>query len=379
MQARLLLEDGTLFTGKSFGAQTENAGEIIFHTGVTGYQEMLSNPSCAGQIVVMTYPLSGNTGMTRNDFESLTPFVQGVVVRSYESYPSNWRAQHSLEQWLKKNNIPAISEIDTRMLTRKIRQNGIMKAVLTTGDESLEVLMEKLNASSPVKDAVAKASTSTVYFSPGPGERIVLVDFGAKNSILQKLTKRGCDIVVVPHNTTAEQIRELKPDGVVLSDGPGNPADLEYAIVMIKELLGQFPIFGISLGHQLFALACGARVEKMKFGHHGGNYPVKKLLTNECFIASKFNSYVVHKDSVQGTELVITYMNNNDGTVEGLQHQNVPALSVQFHPEAAPGSHDTEFLFDEYLEIIQQHKATHAAVAPQAVLMDKLKGELQHA
>ncbi|MEF2248741.1 glutamine-hydrolyzing carbamoyl-phosphate synthase small subunit [Paenibacillus sp. IITD108] len=378
MQARLLLEDGTLFTGKSFGAETEHAGEVIFHTGVTGYQELISSPASAGQIVVMTYPLVGNYGITRSEFESLTPFIHGLVVRSHEPYPSNWRAQHSLSQLLQKHGIPAISDIDTRMLTRKLRQNGSMRGIITTGNESVEALLEKLNGSKPVTDAVERASTSSIYFCPGKGERVVLVDFGAKNSILAQLIKRGCDVVVVPHNTTAAQIRELSPDGIVLSDGPGNPQDLPYAIEMVKELLGELPIFGISLGHQLFALACGARTEKMKFGHHGGNYPVKKLSTNECFITSQGHGYAVHKDSVQSTELVITYINNNDGTVEGLQHQTAPAFSVQFHPESAPGSHDLLSLFDEFLTMMIEHKNSNK-VPPQVALMEKLKGELQHA
>ncbi|MFD2116199.1 carbamoyl phosphate synthase small subunit [Paenibacillus yanchengensis] len=379
MQARLILEDGTIFTGKSFGAQTEHTGEVIFHTGVTGYQELITSPSNAGQIVVMTYPLVGNYGITREDFEVMIPQIQGLIVKSYEAYPSNWRAQHSLEQLLVKHGIPAISNIDTRMLTRKIREYGTMRGIITTSTEASEVLIAKLQQSQQL-DAIAlieRAATKTMYFNPGQRERVVLLDFGTKKSLLQQLAKRECDVVIVPYDTSAAEIDQLAPDGIVLSDGPGNPEQLLHIVETVKQLLVKYPLFGIGLGHYLFALASGARTEKMKYGHHGGNYPVKQLANNRCYITSQNHNYVVYKDSVQSTDLAISYINNNDGTVEGLQHLNYPAFSVQFQPGA--GSHDTLFLFDEFIDMMNNHKQSTKDAMPQAKLLQQLKGALQHA
>ena len=379
MQARLLLEDGTLFTGVSFGAEAQMTGEVVFNTGVTGYQEVVSDPSYCGQIVTMTYPLIGNYGITRDDFESMIPFIHGLVVRRHEPVPSNWRAQFSLEQLLKENGIPAISEIDTRMLTRKLRHHGTMKGIITTGNERIEELTERLNASALMTDQVARASTGRIFSNPGYGERIVLVDFGSKYGIMRELTKRGCDVVVVPYNTTADEIRRLAPDGIQLSNGPGDPKNVPQAVKMISELLGEYPIFGICLGHQLFALACGADTAKMKFGHRGGNHPVKELATNRCFITSQNHGYAVLEDSLKGTQLSVTHINNNDKTVEGLKHNQFPAFSVQYHPEAAPGPYDSGYLFDQFLEMIRAHKKNNPQKPRQAVLSETLKGELQYA
>jgi len=379
MQARLLLEDGTLFTGLSFGAEAQMMGEVVFNTGITGYQEVLSDPSYCGQIVTMTYPLIGNYGITRDDFEAMRPFIHGFVVRRHEEVPSNWRAQYSLGHLLKEYGIPGISDIDTRMLTRKLRNYGTMKGLITTGNERVEELAERLNISKLMTDQVARTSTSHVFSSPGQGERIVLVDFGAKSGILRELTKRGCDVIVVPHDTTADQIRRLAPDGIQLSNGPGDPKDVPYAVKMISELLGEYPIFGICLGHQLFALACGAETTKLKFGHRGGNHPVKELATNRCYITSQNHGYTVLEESVGSTPLEVTHINNNDRTIEGLKHKTFPAFSVQYHPEAAPGPYDSSYLFDEFLEMIRTHKKNNPQKPRQAVLSETLKGELQHA
>lgn len=379
MQARLLLEDGTLFTGLSFGAEAQMMGEVVFNTGITGYQEVLSDPSYCGQIVTMTYPLIGNYGITRDDFEAVRPFIHGFVVRRHEEVPSNWRAQYSLGQLLKEYGIPGISDIDTRMLTRKLRNYGTMKGLITTGNERVEELAERLNISNLMTDQVARTSTPNLFSSPGEGERIVLVDFGAKSGILRELTKRGCDVVVVPHNTTADEIRRLAPDGIQLSNGPGDPKDVPYAVKMISELLGEYPIFGICLGHQLFALACGAETTKLKFGHRGGNHPVKELATNRCFITSQNHGYTVLEESVNNTPLSVTHINNNDRTIEGLKHNTFPAFSVQYHPEAAPGPYDSSYLFDEFLEMIRTHKKNNPQKPRQAVLSETLKGELQYA
>jgi carbamoyl-phosphate synthase small subunit len=389
MQARLLLEDGTLFTGKSFGAEGDSVGEVVFNTGITGYQEVLSDPSYCGQIVTMTYPLIGNYGIARDDFESVRPFIHGFVVRQHEEVPSNWRAEYSLGSLLKEYGIIGISEIDTRMLTRRIRHHGVMKGILTTSNRSVEELMEQMRGSSLMTDQVPRVSTKSVYSSPGSKERVVLVDFGSKSGILRDLTKRGCDVVVVPHDVTADQIRRLAPDGILLSNGPGDPKDVQCAVTMIRELLGEYPIFGICLGHQLFALASGADTEKLKFGHRGGNHPVKDLTTGRCYITSQNHGYTVKEDSIAGTELVVTHINNNDKTIEGLRHAVHPAFSVQYHPEAAPGPFDSSYLFDDFLAMIRQHRLDNPQIPRQAQISaasklnpapaSELKGELHYA
>ncbi|AOZ91651.1 glutamine-hydrolyzing carbamoyl-phosphate synthase small subunit [Paenibacillus crassostreae] len=379
MQARLLLENGTLFTGLAFGADGESTGEVVFNTGITGYQEVLSDPSYCGQIVTMTQPLIGNYGITRDDFESYAPFIHGFVVRRHEPIPSNWRAEYSLDALLKEHGIVGISDIDTRMLTRMIRSHGTMRGILTTSAASVEELQERLIGSEILRNQVAITSTKNIYTSPGTKERIVLVDFGAKNGILRELNTRHCDVIVVPHDTTAEQIRHLRPDGVLLSNGPGDPKDVPEAIRTVSQLIGEYPIFGICLGHQLFALASGADTEKLKFGHRGGNHPVKDLATNRCFITSQNHGYAVNEESIKGTDLEITHINNNDKTVEGLKHRIHPAFSVQYHPEASPGPEESSYLFDQFLKMIADHKLNHPAKPRQAELAASVKGALQHA
>ncbi|WP_027091044.1 carbamoyl phosphate synthase small subunit [Cohnella thermotolerans] len=379
MQARLLLEDGTLFTGQSIGAEGASTGEVVFNTGITGYQEVLSDPSYCGQIVTMTFPLIGNYGINRDDFESVRPYIHGFVVRRHEDIPSNWRAQYTLGHLLKEYGIVGISEIDTRMLTRILRRHGTMKGILSTGNERVEELRERLAASSLLRDQVARTSTKHVFSSPGSRERIVLIDYGAKSGILRELTERGCDVVVVPHDTTADQIRRLNPDGIQLSNGPGDPKDVPHAVETIRELLGEYPLFGICLGHQLFALACGADTEKLKFGHRGGNHPVKELASGRCFITSQNHGYTVKEQSIAGTDLEVTHINNNDKTIEGLKHTKYPAFTVQYHPEAAPGPFDNSYLFDRFLEMIREHKRNNPQKPRQAELAQMLRGELQYA
>jgi carbamoyl-phosphate synthase small subunit len=379
MQARLLLEDGTLFTGQGFGAEGGSVGEVVFNTGITGYQEVLSDPSYCGQIVTMTFPLIGNYGINRDDFESIRPYIHGFVVRRHETVPSNWRAQYTIDQLLKEYGIVGISDIDTRMLTRIIRQHGTMKGILTTGSERIEELKERLGATSLLRDQVARTSTKNVFSNPGEKERIVLVDYGAKSGILRELTKRGCDVVVVPQDVTADEIRRLHPDGIQLSNGPGDPKDVPHAVETIRDLLGEFPIFGICLGHQLFALACDADTDKLKFGHRGGNHPVKELASGRCFITSQNHGYTVKEESVTGTDLEVTHINNNDKTIEGLKHKRYPAFSVQYHPEAAPGPYDSSYLFDRFLEMIRDNKIANPERPRQAQLSETLRGELQYA
>ncbi|WEK52960.1 MAG: glutamine-hydrolyzing carbamoyl-phosphate synthase small subunit [Candidatus Cohnella colombiensis] len=379
MQARLLLEDGTLFTGKGFGSEGESVGEVVFNTGGTGYQEVVSDPSYCGQIVTMTNPLIGNYGITRDDFESFRPYIHGLVVRRHETIPSNWRAEYSLDHLLKTYGIIGISDIDTRMLTRRIRQFGTMKGILTTGNERVEELLERLGATPLLRDQVARTSTPTLFKSPGEKERIVLIDFGSKYGIMRELNKRGCDVIVVPHDTSADEIRRINPDGIQLSNGSGDPKDVPHAIETIRQLIGEYPIFGICLGHQLFALASGADTGKLKFGHRGGNHPVKELSTGRCYITSQNHGYAVLDESIKGTELEVTHINNNDKTIEGLKHKKYPAFSVQYHPEASPGPLDNNHLFDRFIEMIREHKRANPMRARQAHLSETLRGELHYA
>lgn len=349
VKARLILEDGTVFEGKSFGATSESFGEVVFNTGITGYQEVLSDPSYCGQIVTMTYPMIGNYGISRDDFESIRPFVHGFVVREHCEVPNNWRSEQTIDDLLKEYNIPGISEVDTRKLTRIIRQHGTLKGIITTSEESVEAILEKMNQPL-MEDQVARVSTKNMFPVPGRGPRIALVDFGAKYGILRELTNRGCDVIVVPYNVTADEIRRIRPDGILLSNGPGDPKSVPQAIEMIQNILGEYPLFGICLGHQLFALACGADTEKLKFGHRGGNHPVKELATGRTHITSQNHGYTVNIESVANTDLEISHVALNDGTVEGLSHKTHSAFSVQYHPEAAPGPYDSNYLFDRFLE-----------------------------
>ncbi|CAM3312297.1 MULTISPECIES: glutamine-hydrolyzing carbamoyl-phosphate synthase small subunit [Saccharibacillus] len=374
MQAKLLLEDGTLFTGRSFGAQGDTTGEVVFNTGITGYQEVLSDPSYCNQIVTMTYPLIGNYGITRDDFESVRPFVNGFVVRRYEPVPSNWRAEYTLDELLKEHGIVGISDIDTRMLTRILRNHGTMRGILTAGSKSVEELQEMLQSSELVTNQVQRTSTQHVYNSPGKGERIVVIDYGAKSGIVRELSARGCDIVVVPQDTTAEQIRRMSPDGIQLSNGPGDPKDVPQAVETIKQLLGEYPIFGICLGHQLLALAGGADTEKLKFGHRGGNHPVKELESGRCYITSQNHGYTVKEESLAGTDFEVTHINNNDKTIEGLRHTKFPAFSVQYHPEAAPGPFDNSYLFDRFIDTIREFKKSSPKQPRQAAMMAAMRG-----
>ncbi|MEK3914654.1 carbamoyl phosphate synthase small subunit [Paenibacillus sp. FSL H7-0331] len=375
MKARLLLEDGTLFEGQAFGSERESAGEVVFQTGMTGYQEVLSDPSYCGQLVTMTYPLIGNYGINRDDFEAIRPWIHGFIVRKHELAPSNWRSSMSLDALLKQHEIPGISGIDTRMLTRILRQHGTMKGLLTTSSQSLASLQEQLHAISPLSNPAALVSTPQPYRSPGAKERIVVVDFGCKSGIIRELITRGCDVTVVPHDTTAEQIRRFNPDGILLSNGPGDPKDVAYVLPVIRELLGEIPMFGICLGHQLFALACGADCSKLTFGHRGSNHPVKHLETGRCLITSQNHSYAVVDASVAATDLTITHINNNDGTIEGLQHNYYPAFSVQFHPEASPGPYDSNALFDQFLDVIHRFQQTRTLNNSQDKGVERLYAE----
>ena len=299
----------------------------------------------------MTYPLVGNYGFNQEDNESSMPFVQGVVVREVAEYPSNWRSMFSLDQWMKKHGVVGIAEIDTRMLTRKIRSAGTFKGMITTGREPVEELVTRLKQTS-IKQSVAKVSTPQKVHYKNKGKRVVVIDLGVKSSIRRELQSRDCEIIEVPYHISADEILSCRPDGVLLSNGPGDPKDVPEAVETIRDLCGKVPLFGIGLGHQLFALACGADTEKLPFGHRGGNHPVKELATGRTVITAQSHGYVVKKTSLATTTLRISYIALNDGTIEGVEHTKFPAFSVQFHPEAAPGPQDSTYLFDRFMAMM---------------------------
>lgn len=356
MKKQLILEDGTIFIGEGFGSEERTIGEVVFNTGMTGYQEILSDPSYCGQIVTLTYPLIGNYGINRDDFESINPAVKGFIVKEAAELPSNWRSEFTLDEYFRIKKIPGISGIDTRKLTRIIRQHGTLKGAICDISEDTDLVLEQLRSSTLPIDQVSQVSTKNPYPSPGRGKRVVLVDFGMKHGILRELNQRDCDVIVVPYNATAEEILHLRPDGVMLSNGPGDPKDVPEAIEMINGILGKVPLFGICLGHQLFALACGADTSKMKFGHRGSNHPVKDLRTGKIAITSQNHGYAVEMDSVVNTELEVTHIALNDETVEGLKHKKFAAFTVQYHPEASPGPEDANGLFNQFMEMIDSEK-----------------------
>ncbi|EHJ52166.1 carbamoyl phosphate synthase small subunit [Streptococcus macacae] len=357
MEKRLLiLEDGTIFEGQAFGADLDVTGEIVFNTGMTGYQESITDQSYNGQILTFTYPLIGNYGINRDDYESIHPSCKAVVVSENTRRASNWRSQMSLDEFLKSKKIPGISGIDTRALTKIIRQHGTMKATIASPGDELEHLQDQLRATVLPTNNIEQVSTKTPYPAPGIGKNIILVDFGLKHSILREFSKRDCNVTVVPYNTSAEEILNLSPDGVMLSNGPGNPEDVPEALEMIRGIQGKIPIFGICMGHQLFSLANGARTYKMKFGHRGFNHSVREIATGRIDFTSQNHGFAVDRSTLPN-ELIITHEEINDQSVEGVRHRYYPAFSVQFHPDSAPGPHDASYLFDEFLELIDAFKA----------------------
>ncbi len=350
--ARLLLADGTVFHGIGFGADGESFGELVFNTGMVGYQEVLTDPSYYGQIVTMTYPLIGNYGINVDDVESRRPYVFGFVVREFAEAPSHHKSLGDLDSYLKRYGIVGIAGVDTRQLTKRIRSEGTLKAVLTTLNTPEEELLARLKERPWPTDQIDHVTTPVVYRCPGEGRRVVLMDFGSKAGVLRSLLARRCDVIVVPAHTTAEEVLSWQPTGVMLSNGPGDPEDAPYAVEAISLLLGKIPVFGICLGHQLMALACGATTEKLRFGHRGVNHPVKNLRTGRLTITSQNHGYVVNAASLADTDLELTHINQNDGTVEGLAHRRFPAFCVQYHPEARPGPDDSDALFDDFMEMM---------------------------
>jgi carbamoyl-phosphate synthase small subunit len=352
---KLILETGDEYTGESIGHdinEVYSLGELVFNTSMTGYQEILSDPSYCDQIVLMTYPLIGNYGVNKDDFESLSPALKGFVVRECPEEGSNWRNEYSLRELLKRFKIPGIAGIDTRELTKKIRDKGVMKAVFVPENETFKNVSAAFTRPFAT-DQIARVSTKGPIHFPGEGKRIILMDFGYKKNILRSLTKRNCDVVIVPWNASLDVIQSYRPQGILLSNGPGDPKDVKEVLPVIQELQKNYPLFAICMGHQLFALANGCDTEKLKFGHRGANHPVKDLRLDKVFMSSQNHGYSVTTDSVKNSELEITQININDTTVEGLKHKTLPAFSVQYHPEACPGPEDTGWLFDDFLSTIR--------------------------
>ncbi|WP_455120748.1 glutamine-hydrolyzing carbamoyl-phosphate synthase small subunit [Scardovia wiggsiae] len=357
MERLLVLEDGTIYRGFAFGSDIFRIGELVFNTSMTGYQEIITDNSYCGQIITMTYPLIGNYGINGDDNESLEPALFGLAVRDYCPEPNNWRSRETLDQYLKQKSIPGIYGIDTRALTLKIREAGTMKAAMAAADADTDTLVSQLRSADYLHDQVKRVSTARPFPVPNRGHKVVLMDFGEKLGIIRELSKRNCDLIVVPWNTDAEQIMEYRPDGVMLSNGPGDPADIPEAIDTVRRLLGQVSIFGICLGHQLISLACGARTFKLKFGHRGSNHPVKNLSTGRVEITAQNHGYSVDIGSLAGTGLEVTHESLNDKTCEGVRHQEFPVFSVQYHPEASSGPHDSNYLFDEFIALMDREYA----------------------
>ncbi len=377
MKAILALADGKVFYGKAFGATGEVSGEVVFNTSMTGYQEILTDPSYCGEIVTMTYPLIGNYGVNLEDVESQRPHLSGFIVKELCDFPSNWRSEISLDAYLKEHGVVGVQGIDTRALVRHIRDKGAQTGVLSSIDLDPDSLVEKARRAPGLvgRDLVKAVTTKEIYnWTEGlwqlgtgficmerpPRFKVVAYDFGIKRNILRNLVGAGCDVTVVPADTPAEDVLNMKPDGVFLSNGPGDPEPLTYAQENIRKLLGKTPIFGICLGHQLLALALGGKTYKLKFGHRGGNQPVQRGDDRKIEITAQNHGFAVEAGSIKD-EAVQTHTNLNDNTVEGLVHKKLPAFSVQYHPEASPGPHDANYLFERFIDLMENEKQKEGA------------------
>ncbi|MGB7753110.1 MAG: glutamine-hydrolyzing carbamoyl-phosphate synthase small subunit [Candidatus Acidiferrales bacterium] len=379
-RATLALEDGRTFSGRAAGARTRRGGEVVFNTSLTGYQEVFTDPSYSGQIVCLTYPHIGNVGANLEDEESARPYIEALIVREFSPLASNWRSSESAQQYLERYGVPVIWDLDTRALVRHLREVGALRGVVATDGTPAERLVAEARAlptmaglelagrvtcaqtygwtqgsidlAAPVSDAGARAAAASADSGTKGRRRVVAYDFGIKQNILRLLVDHGCEVTVVPARTAAADVLTLKPDGVFLSNGPGDPEPVEYAVENIRKLLGRVPIFGICLGHQLCGLALGGKTFKLKFGHHGSNHPVKNLRTSKVEITAQNHGFCVDPDSLPASDVEITHVNLNDHTNEGMRHRSLPLFSVQYHPEASPGPHDARYLFDDFMTMM---------------------------
>ncbi len=376
MQAILALEDGRIFRGEGYGHPGECLGEVVFNTSLTGYQEIATDPSYAGQIVVLTNPQIGNYGTNQADNESAKPYIEGLIVREFSAIGSNWRSEQVTDEYMERYSVPVLAEIDTRALVRHLRTHGVMRGVVSTETSDAEILIQKarkirkMDGTDLAKVVSTKASYTFDQTDPRyqgddpllpsavdkPSLHVVAYDFGIKQNILRMLAREGCRVTVVPAQTTADEVMSLKPNGVFLSNGPGDPEPVDYAVQAIRDMMGRVPVFGICLGHQLCGLALGGKTYKLKFGHHGGNHPVRNNATGKVEITAHNHNFAVDPDSINANEVELTHVDLNDNTLEGLRHKTLPLFSVQYHPEAAPGPHDSHYLFRDFRKMMEEWK-----------------------
>ncbi|NDC83183.1 carbamoyl-phosphate synthase small subunit [bacterium] len=368
MDARLVFEDGTVFFGRVFSGSGERFGEVVFNTAMSGYQEVITDPSYSGQMVLMTYPMIGSYGINSDDIESRGLFLEALLVKEYIDFPSNWRSRQSLKDYLGQHHVLGIEGLDTRAITRHLRDNGSQRAMITQSDESLESLLHRLNVSPSMVglNLADKVSCDGSYQWPMNGRsarfRVAVIDTGVKYNILRLLSENGCECTVFPSSISADEVLAQDFDGVFLSNGPGDPEPVTSVIQLIRNVLGKLPVFGICLGHQLLWLALGGKTYKLKFGHHGANHPVKHLETGRVEITSQNHGFCVDIDSLSPDDIEITHINLNDHTVEGFRHRRFPAFSVQYHPESAPGPHDSQYLFEKFIDLMESHRTRQGSV-----------------